>query len=134
MNKRNLFIILLIILVISIASLSTAQNEYESRLIGVWESEEEPDLIVFEENNIAYIMDIDYIRLTENGRWKATATQISVELQYNGKKYRVIYEYELINDNEVEVKIVKSLVDGKEPDDEEYLKKGQKFKMFRWEE
>ena len=129
---KPILIILAFILALTVTTLLSADtNVYEEKLIGVWENDEEPDLIVFEEDNICYMMDEDEIKLTENGRWSATATTISMELKYNGKKYRNVFKYEFIDDDTAKLKIIKSLIDGKEdklPTEEDSV-----FIVKRWE-
>lgn len=129
MNKRKFILgILSIILLLTLSTLIFGINEYEEKFLGVWENEEDPDLMVFEEDNIFYMIDEDEIRVSENGRWSATATKVSIELKYNGKKYRMISEYEFIDDDTVKIKIIKNFIDGKEEELEntEYI-------AIRWE-
>jgi hypothetical protein len=108
-----------------------SQNEYEKMFIGKWEVPEDPNLFVFEENNIVYIEDIDGIRVTENGRWRATSDKVSIELKYNGKRYRMVYEYEFIDEDTVDITIVKALEDGKPIQDKEF-KINETYTMTRW--
>jgi hypothetical protein len=121
MNKKKkiLTISITMIILIGISTVLTTQNEYEQMFIGTWANDQDSDLFVFEENNIVYLMDEDGIRLTENGRWRATSDTLAVELQYNGKRYRLIFKYEILSEDKVEMNIIKNLVDGKEVKSEE---------------
>jgi HSP20 family molecular chaperone IbpA len=123
MNKNKIRFFLTIIIVITtivmINGMLYSQNEYEQKFIGKWSNDQDTDLFVFENNNIVYLTDEDGIRLTENGRWRANADTLAVELQYNGKRYRLIFKYEFINEDEIKMQVVKNLVDGKEEETDE---------------
>ncbi|MFW5799367.1 MAG: hypothetical protein ACOCV8_01025 [Spirochaetota bacterium] len=97
LNKKTIFMIIALILFILTANFIFADlNKYEKQLYGAWKLLEEPDIIVFDKNNICYIVDEDGIRQTENGRWKATSNTVAMALKYNGKRYRSEFEYEFI--------------------------------------
>ncbi len=118
-TKVTLNIITLILIFLTVTGILFSQNEYEQKFIGTWSNDQDTDLFVFEENNIVYLTDEDGIRLTENGRWRAGADTLAVELQYNGKRYRLVFKYEFIDENEIKMVVVKNLVDGKEEETEE---------------
>jgi len=90
-----------------------AANSYETGILGKWEVEDEADLFVFADNNVCYRMDEDGIKTSENGRWAATATKLTTEVKYNGKKYRTIFKYEQVDVDTFKLIIETSLIDGK---------------------
>jgi hypothetical protein len=132
LNKKYISIsIMVIITTFILGSLIFPQNIYEEKFIGKWEVPEETNIYVFSEDNIVYIEDIDGIRVTENGRWKATSDKVSIELKYNGRRYRMVYEYEFVNEDKVNVTVIKALEDGQPMQNEEF-QLGETYTMTRW--
>ena len=101
------------ILLLLLPTMALASNQYEKPIVGTWEVDGEADLFVFEDNNVCYRMDEDGIRTSETGRWSATASKLRVELKYNGKKYRIVFNYKRIDADSSTLVIIRSLVDGK---------------------
>lgn len=136
--KNILISTLLIVLAFGISMAMFADtNEYEQKLVGKWENEYEANIIVFEKDNVCYIMDSDGVRQSRNGRWSATSSKVSMELRYNRKNYRSVFKYEIVKEKddkaqEVKFELVKSLVNGKE--DKSIYRGEDEFILKRWEE
>ncbi len=136
--KKTLVLIILMVLALSISlSIFADTNKYEEKLLGKWENEYEANIIVLKEDNVCYIMDTDGVRQSRNGRWNATSTKMSMELRYNRKNYRSIFEYEITEEKDgkaqiIKAELVKSLVNGKE--DRSIYGNEDEFILRRWEE
>ncbi len=109
--------------------MSHGSNSYEKAIVGSWEIEDEADLFVFKDDNVCYRMDEDGIKTSEKGRWSATSSKLTIEVKYNGKKYRTVFEYTMVDKDNFNLVIKKVLVDGK-------IKKAKKkqIKTKRWKE
>jgi hypothetical protein len=115
MKKKNLVTIFIFLATfIAVASFVYGANPYEEKFLGKWSGEDDPDIFVFEDKNICYFIDEDGNKITENGRWSADSKKLSFELKYNGKRYRTIFEYSFLDNDSVQLKVVKNLIDGKE--------------------
>ena len=90
-----------------------AENKYQALLAGSWEIEGEAEIFVLDKNNSCYRMDEDGIKTSKRGRWAADAKRLTLELKYNGKKYRTIFKYERVSKDHFALTIIKALVDGK---------------------
>ena len=90
-----------------------AENKYQALLAGSWEIEGEAEIFVLDKNNSCYRMDEDGIMTSKRGRWAADAKRLTLELKYNGKKYRTIFKYEMVSKDHFALTIIKALVDGK---------------------
>ena len=112
MNAVRLLMLPLVMLVIPASSLA-APNAYEKVIIGKWEIEGETDLFVFEKDNVCYREDEDGLKTLEKGRWSATASKLTIEVKYNGRKYRTVFSYEKTGEDTFKLMIEKALVDGK---------------------
>ena len=115
-------------LVISTAS-TAGGNAYEKPIVGQWEIEGETDLFVFEDGNVCYREDEDGLKTSEKGRWSATASKLTIEVKYNGKKFRSVFSYEKITDDEYKLVLEKALIDGKP---RRAKKKKKELKAKRW--
>ena len=100
-----------------VACLPTAaqaeDNKYAAIMVGTWEVEGEADLIVLARNNSCYRMDEDGFKTSRRGRWNADSKRLTMELKYNGKKYRSVFTYKQVNEDQFQLTIVKAFVDGK---------------------
>jgi hypothetical protein len=117
---RCLLPVLALVAVAALPAVALAQaetNVYEQKMLGKWEVQDEADLFVFEKNNVCYRMDLDGIKTSENGRWNATAKKLTVEVRYNGKKYRTVFKYEEVNPDKFKLTISRAFVDGKRKKD-----------------
>ena len=98
---------------VMLMGVALAANPYEQKIFGKWEVEDEADLFVFLDKNVCYRMDEDGIKTSENGRWSATATKLTTEVKYNGKKYRTVFKYSQVDEDTFSMTIETSFIDGK---------------------
>ena len=89
-----------------------ATNPYEQEILGKWEIEGETDLFVFEADNVCYRMDEDGVLTSEKGRWSATADHMTIEVKYNGKRFRSVFRYTRAEGGGFQLEIERALVDG----------------------
>ena len=111
--RRLTVIAALPLLLVSHPASAEADNKYQSLLAGAWEIEGEAEIFVLDKKSSCYRMDEDGIKTSRRGRWMADARRLTIELKYNGKKYRTVFEYEMVTEDHFTLTIVKSLVNGK---------------------
>lgn len=112
MRRSMLWAAVLATLLISGAS-PAATSTYEKPIVGKWEIEGETDLFVFEEGNVCYREDEDGLKTSEKGRWSATVNKLTIEVKYNGKKFRSAFSYEKISEDSYKLILETATVDGK---------------------
>ena len=110
---RPMIIAALLLLMVLHPASAAAENKYQALLAGSWEIEGEAEIFVLDSNNSCYRMDEDGIKTSKRGRWAADAKRLTLELKYNGKKYRTIFKYEMVSKDHFALTIIKALVDGK---------------------
>ncbi len=116
MNNRNCAVIAvaaLFALAVGFSSDARAENKYTAQMVGTWEISGEADLFVLAKNNSCYRQDEDGIKTSRRGRWAADSSKLTIELKYNGKKFRSVFKYEMVSKDHFKLDIVKSFVDGK---------------------
>ncbi len=92
---------------------AAAANKYEAQMVGTWEITGETDLFVLARNNSCYRVDEDGIKTSRRGRWKADSKRLTIQLKYNGKKFRSVFAYSRVSKDKFKLTIVKAFVDGK---------------------
>ncbi len=112
-QTRLIIIAALPLLLSLLPATAAATNKYQTLLTGSWEIEGEADIFVLDRKNSCYRMDEDGIKTSRRGRWAADAKRLTIELKYNGKKYRTVFKYEMVSKDHFALTIVKSLVNGK---------------------
>ena len=114
MNPKTTSLLLAVALLL-LASPRAAQgeNKYAVMMMGTWEVEGEADLVVLDKNNSCYRMDEDGFKTSKRGRWMADSKRLTMELKYNGKKFRSVFSYKMVSEDHFQLTIVKAFVDGK---------------------
>ena len=113
MIRPTLTIALLTCLMLCLVPATGAANSYETAMVGTWEISGETDLFVLDKKNSCYRVDEDGIKTSRRGRWAADSRRLTMELKYNGKKFRSVFAYKKVNNDLFELTIVKAFVDGK---------------------
>ena len=90
-----------------------ANNKYAAQMVGTSEVEGEADLVVLAKNNSCHRVDEDGVATSRRGRWKADSKRLTMELKYNGKRYRSVFTYKKVSADQFELTIIKAMVDGK---------------------
>ena len=101
------------LLILAPSPAAHAENNYASMMEGTWEVEGEADLVVLDKNNSCYRMDEDGFKTSKRGRWMADSKRLTMELKYNGKKFRSVFSYKMVSKDHFQLTIIKAFVDGK---------------------
>ena len=111
--RESLAVALALLALCALPPGAAAANKYEVAMVGTWEISGEADLFVLARNNSCYRVDEDGIKTSRRGRWKADSRRLSMELKYNGKKYRSVFSYKKVSKDQFKLTIVMAFVDGK---------------------
>ncbi len=113
-NIRTMFLLpAVLVAAAALAPAAHADNKYAAKMVGTWEVEGEADLVVLAKNNTCFRVDEDGVKTSRRGRWKADSKRLTMELKYNGKKYRSVFTYKMITKDHFQLTIIKAFVDGK---------------------
>ena len=110
---RGIILAPAILVVAALAPAAHADNKYAAMMVGTCEVEGEADLVVLDKNHTCYRVDEDGVKTSRRGRWKADSRRLTMELKYNGKKYRSVFNYKMVTADHFHLTIVNAFVDGK---------------------